>query len=220
MNKTVELVKMWGEFEIMNPQASIEDFCRHTLIEVLNNKSKSVRTKKKQQPPRKDIIAMKYIKRISWLYSFYVNKAKQQLSIKKEEEFFFLNYIYQHENPRKTDVIYEYMQELTTGLSILDGLRSQGWINEVDDVEDKRSKRLLITAEGQKVLKACIEKFARVNEILFKDVSREDLLFLIELLQPIDDKFSILWKAHRSKSFAEAYLEVTGRQEMDVYQDH
>ncbi len=151
MNTTVALLNQWAEFEAQHPDATPEDFCRYFLV----------RSRKKETmeglfngelPPRTDIVMMKLIDRIARLHSIYVQIALKDLKLSHFEEFSLLSAIAQLESPRKTEVIYHTINELSTGLSLLSGLIKNRYITEYDDPEDKRSKRLRLTPKGEKLL--------------------------------------------------------------------
>jgi DNA-binding MarR family transcriptional regulator len=211
MNKTVELVTKWTAFEEQYPASDIEDFCRFLLVQKKATDGSEKLFGGKMIPPRPALILLKLLGRIMWYYSFYAEMAIEGLHIKRVEEFYFLNYIFQMKEPIKTDVIYEYMHTFSTGLSILDGLIAQGYISETDDMDDKRSKRVCLTANGEKVLSKCYERFSGVAEVLTFHMPLEDTQLCTQLLKPIDNKFTGLWKKHKGSSFTEVYKEVTGK---------
>jgi len=211
MNKTVDLVTRWTGFEEKFPGASIEDFCRKQLSQSKENKHPEKLFEGKTTAPREDIILLKLLGRITWYQSFYTEIAMEGLEIKKVEEFYFLNYIRQVGNPIKTEVIYQYVHTFSTGLYILDGLIQKGYIKETGASKDKRSKRVSITAKGQKVLAKSYERFAPVVQLLTFDLPLEDIKLCIQLLGSIDTKFDPLWKKHRGKSLSKIYEQITGK---------
>ncbi len=201
MNKTVELLNHWAEFEGKNPKASLEDFCSAYLLQNREQSNNSKLFGGQMIPPSPDLVLLKLMGRIMKISSVYMDSAMKDTGAKRLEEFYFLNYIFQMKDPRKTEVIYCNIQELSTGLAILDDLIKMGYVKEKEDVQDKRSKRLSITPKGEKVLFACYEQFAKVGNILLQDIPVDDIQLCIKLLQPIDDKFSTLWQKDKGKPF-------------------
>ncbi len=210
MNKTAELVNHWADFEEKHPDAGIEDFCSFFLI------------KGRQQdggdglfsgdfPPRADIVLTKLIDRISRLHMIYVQMALKETEINHFEEFRLMTAIANLESPKKTEVIYHTINELSTGLALLAGMKKQGYIIEQDDPGDKRSKRLLLTAKGQKALQACYEQFSKIPQILFDGVPEEDVELCIQLLKNVDIKYSQLWQLHKRGTFDEVYNNIKER---------
>ena len=201
-NKTVELVNHFAEFEETHPESSVEEFCRYYLaskktIQGLGNLFDG------EIPPRTDIIAMKLIDRISRLHMIYVQVAMKGMTIRHFEEFSLLSAIANLKTPRKTEVIYHTINELSTGLSLLSDMIKNGYINEADNQDDKRSKRLSLTPKGKKILKECYIRFSLVPEILFGEMSEEDLRLCIQLLKNVEIKFSRLWQQDRNRSLEE-----------------
>jgi DNA-binding MarR family transcriptional regulator len=209
MNKTVALLNQWAEFEAKHPDAAPEDFCRYFLV--------SCRKKETLEglfdgelPPRSDIVMMKLIDRIARLHAIYIQIALKDLKLSHFEEFSLISAIAQLENPRKTEVIYHTINELSTGLSLLSGLIKNRVIIEYDDPEDKRSKRLRLTPKGGRLLLSCYKQFSRIPEMMLMDIPKEDLEICIQLLKNVEIKYSKLWQQHKGKPFEEVFTSVTG----------
>jgi DNA-binding MarR family transcriptional regulator len=201
-NKTVELVNRFAEFEESHPESGVEEFCRYYLASKKKNEGLG-NLFDGEIPPRPDIILMKLIDRISRLHMIYIQVAMKGMSIRHFEEFSLLSAISNLRTPRKTEVIYHTINELSTGLSLLSDMKKNGYIKEQDDQDDKRSKRLSLTLKGKKILKECYMRFSRVPEILFRDMSDEDLRLCIQLLKSVEIKFSGLWQQDRNRSLEE-----------------
>jgi DNA-binding MarR family transcriptional regulator len=208
MNKTVQLVNEWASFEEQHPDAQLEDFCRYYLIQQREAQKQEPLFEGQNNPPLAHLVLGKLMGHLVKLYSFYVSLAIKDIDIRREEDFYFLNHIHRIGNPRKTEVIYAFYMELTTGLSILNGLKDLGLIEEVDDPEDKRSKRVSLTPKGEKALWDCYRQFSKVGSMLFRDMAEEDSRLCIQLLKGIEIKFRGLWQQHRSRDFEELYQEM------------
>jgi len=209
MNKTVQLVNEWGAYEANHPEASVEDFCRFYLINEREKENREQLFEGTGIPQRPELILSKLLGRIMRMFSVYAEDAIKTTGLKRADEFYFLAYIDQAKNPRKTEVIYSGIIELSTGLSILEQLKKAGFIEEKDDPEDKRSKRVNITSEGKAVLFSCYEKFRQVGDILFGEMATEDMQLCIQLLQPIDTRHISQWQQNKGKPFGETYESMT-----------
>jgi DNA-binding MarR family transcriptional regulator len=201
-NNTVELVNRFAEFEESHPESGLEEFCRYYLASK-KKKENLENLFDGEMPPRADIIAMKLIDRISRLHMIYIQVAMKRMTIRHFEEFSLLSAIANLKTPRKTEVIYHTINELSTGLSLLSDMKKNGYIKEQDNQDDKRSKRLSLTLKGKKILKECYTRFSRVPEILFRDMSEEDLRLCIQLLKNVEIKFSGLWQQDRNRTLEE-----------------
>lgn len=209
MNKTVTLVNEWAAFEEKYPNASIDDFCRHRLI---------AESKKAQQeqgqltggvvPHISSGLLLKIMGRISKINMSYQNRAMAGTGITQLEEFGMLVNIKKEKNPRKTDVIYASLFELSSGSDMLKRLKARNLIREYDDENDKRSKRIELTEEGEKAVKACGPGVARVAHMLTSDLTEDDKQLCIQLLKSIEIKYSALWQQYKGKTIDEVFEEL------------
>jgi DNA-binding MarR family transcriptional regulator len=202
MNKMVELVNRYAEFEERYPDAGIEDFCRHHIASQRNQETLG-NLFDGEMPPRADIILTKLVDRIARIHMIYIQIAMNGMKIQHFEEFSLLSAIANLKNPRKTEVIYHTINELSTGLNLLAGMKKRGWIREQANREDKRSKRLSLTPNGKKILEGCYERFSKIPEWLFKDINNEDIQLCIQLLKNVDLKFSKIWQHDKGRTLEE-----------------
>jgi len=204
MNKTVELVKLWGEFEQKHPKGSIEEFCRHCLA---HEQRKSIKGTLVGGvvPALKDGLLMKIIGRISKLNMAYANLALKGTELNQIEEFGILQTIRREKSPKKTEVIYANLFELSSGTDMLNRMKKRGLIKEYADRNDKRSKRIELTAKGEKAATACTTKIEKNAAMLMNDLADDDKELCIQLLKNIEIKFSALWTTHKNESFEEIY---------------
>ena len=207
MNKTVELVKVWGDFEQKHPQGGIEDFCRHYLAKQ-HQKNISGTLVGGVVPSFNDGLLMKIIGRISKLNMAYVNIALKGTGLNQIEEFGVLQTIRKEKDPKKTEVIYANLFELSSGTDMLNRMKKRGLIKEYANKEDKRSKRIELTSKGEKVAANAMEKIKMNATMLMKDLSNDDKELCIQLLKNIEIKFSALWQKHKGKEFEEIYKEL------------
>src|SRR5688572_20844670 len=141
MNKTVELVNNWAEFEAKYPNGNIEDFCRHYLA---HQKQKKIEGPLVGGvvPSFNEGLLLKIIGRISKLNMAYANLALRGTELNQIEEFGVLQTIKKEKNPKKTEVIYANLFELSSGTDMLNRMKERGLIIEYTDQDDKRSKRI------------------------------------------------------------------------------
>jgi DNA-binding MarR family transcriptional regulator len=204
MKKIVELVNKYAEFEKSHPDTGIEDFCRYYLASK-RKKEKLGNLFDGDMPPRADIIITKLIDRIARIHMIYIQIAMKGMKINHFEEFSLLSAIANLKTPRKTEVIYHTINELSTGLNLLAAMKKRGYITERDDPDDKRSKRLSLTPKGKKILESCYERFSKIPELLFKDMKEEDIRLCIQLLKNVDLKFSKSWQHDKGSSLEEIF---------------
>jgi hypothetical protein len=196
MNKTVELVNRWGAYEQQHPNCSIDDFCRHYLASQ-NQKMAKGNLVGGVVPSLSDALLLKIIGRISKLNMAYANIALKGTELNQIEEFGVLQTIKKEKNPKKTEVIYANLFELSSG----------------PDVEDKRSKRIELTVKGKKVADTCRVKIEKNATMLMRDLTEEDKDLCIQLLKNIEIKYSALLQKHKSKDFEDIYSELMAKRE-------
>jgi DNA-binding MarR family transcriptional regulator len=205
MNQTVKIVNEWAAFEEKHPGSSIADFCRFFLAQNREKEINIVLFQGGVTPLETDQVLLKLVGRIYRIAEIYVKGALKGMGIEKPEAFYFLNYIFYVKNPKKTEVIHANFVELTTGLAILEQLKKSAYIEEKDDADDKRTKRLNITAKGEKLLQNCLPPFQKASDFMFGDLPDEDRQLCIQLLKTVDDKHSDLWQRFKGRPFDEAY---------------
>lgn len=206
MNNTVILVNEWADFELKHPGANIDDFCRHRLISTGKQAQKNAGLLTGGViPPISAGLLLKVIGRIHKLNMNYQNKALEGTGLKQVEELGILLSIQQEKNPRKTDVIYANLFELSSGSDMMKRLEERLLIREYTDKNDKRSKRIELTLAGEKVIELCMLKVAKVAQMITNDLTEDDKLLCIQLLKGIEMKFSALWQQHRRKTIDEVY---------------
>lgn len=199
MNKTAELVKLWAEYETHYPEAGIDDFCHYFLIHE-REKHHAINFSDSPMPPNKSSIVIKMLGRIVKLHSTYALIALKECGLSSFDEFLYLSSILNDTNPKKTVVIYANFNELSSGLLIIDRLKNKELVYEQEDNEDKRSKRLTLTAKGQAVLLICYQKIRLINDMFFKDMPEDDMQLCIQMLAPIEAKFASKWLVDKGKS--------------------
>jgi len=212
MNKTVQLVNHWSDFELKHPAGSIADFCRYFLAHQNKEEEQDGPLVGGVVPFIKAGLLLKIIGRISKLNMSYANIALEGTGLNQIEEYGILQTIKKEKSPRKTEVIYANLFELSSGTDMLNRMQKRGLIKEYADKEDKRSKRIELTAKGEKAIKLSSEKIIRNATMLLHSLAEEDQELCIQLLKGIEIKLSEQWQRHKGKSFDEIYTELMAGQ--------
>lgn len=207
LNKTVELVNLWAEFEAKYPEGSIEDFCRYTLIRERESRQ-SGEMMGGVIPPHPNAALLKLIGRIHKLNAAYANSALEGTGLNQLEEMGMLLTILQIKNPRKTEVIYSNLMELSSGTDMLNRLKNRGLLSESADKEDKRSKRLRLTPAGMAVIDRCMIRLAMMARMMTRDMPEEDQQLCIQLLRNMEIKLAARWVQDKGRDFDEVYKEL------------
>jgi DNA-binding MarR family transcriptional regulator len=206
VNKTVELVKLWGDYEAKHPDCSLEDFFRHQLA--LTAKEEKQAVPSWQLHPGINGKLMIMIRRIGKYHMVYSNKALEGTGLDQIEEFGILVTIYNQVNPIKSEAIYNNIIELSSGTNMLNRLKKRGLINEYPDKEDKRVKRLKLTTKGEETLNRAKVRVSQVAKLMVNPLTEEDKQLCMHLLSPINEKFAGTFQKIKAKTFDEVFDEM------------
>lgn len=204
MNKTVALVNEWADFEQHHPDADIADFCRHYLISQ-REKDKRIPLEGGDIPWNINGLLLKMMGRINKLNVIFAAKALEGTGIDQLEEFGMLLTVRRLKTPRKTEIIYSNIFELSSGTDMLNRLRKKGFIKEHADKEDRRSKRISLTAAGEKIIDVCADRIKKCAGMMLAEMNEDDITLCTQLLKNVEIKFAALWQQNRSASFQELY---------------
>jgi DNA-binding MarR family transcriptional regulator len=206
MNKTVELVALWGDYEARHPDCTIEDFFRHQLSIPAKEEKQTVPSW--QLHPGINGKLMILIRRIAKYHMVYSNKALEGTELDQIEEFGILVTIYNEVNPIKSEAIYNNIIELSSGTNMLNRLKKRGLIAEHDDIDDKRVKRLKLTDKGLETLDKAKIRVSEVARMMVNELSEEDKQLCVQLLGPVSKKFDGTFQRFRNRAFADIFEEM------------
>ena len=209
-NKIQELVARLEEFEQKTGSEDLADFGRWLSCTAqeepanippagISAETTPHMTFYKQMPQPRQFLTL--LSRAARFLDFYLKKAFEELEITSRLEFQFLISIQEMKNPRKTDVIYFNLVELSTGVETLKRLQKSGLIRDFADESDKRIKRLALTPEGSKVLTAALEKFKRLDDLANSFGSDGSWQEFIPSLMWFNDFHNEVYHKHKDKPF-------------------
>lgn len=205
-NKTVELVNRWHVYQQKHPNATLTDFFRYSLTEEEQRPALKGEDLYSKMPP--DARLSRCIGRVYRFQSMYARKALSELDFKNLDDFLYLNTISRMGNPKKSEVIYENISEFSSGTEIIKRLIRLGLVKESEDTEDRRSKRLIVTPKGKKILMKCYEKMHEVSSMALSCLSRDDKELMFSLLLPVDILHTNLHEKIRNKNISEIKQEI------------
>ena len=103
-----------------------------------------------------------------------------------QDEFIFLINLKAFGPLSKMELIRRNIQEKPSGMLIINRLIQQGWVEQRDSETDKRSKIILISAKGLKVLEGQMDKIRQATQIVAGNLSYGEKLELIRLLNKLE----------------------------------
>jgi DNA-binding MarR family transcriptional regulator len=206
VNNTVELVKLWGAYEEKYPKGTLEDFFRYQLA--ANAVKPEIKPEYEGQliPDLNGRLVI-LLRRIGKFHIAYSNKALEGTGLDQMEEFGILVTIYRQKNPIKSEAIYNNIMELSSGTNMLIRMKKRGLVTEYADPDDKRVKRLELTKKGEEVLFKAKDIVLKVAHMMVNELSDNDKQLCIQLLTPIDKRFSGAFQKQKNRPFEEIYLE-------------
>ncbi|MDB5286461.1 MAG: hypothetical protein JWR05_1410 [Mucilaginibacter sp.] len=205
MNKTVELVKLWGDFEMQYSEGTLEDFFRYQLAEKVKG-APTVAPEGKIVPDINGRLVI-LLRRIGKFHMLYSNKALEGTDLDQIEEFGILVTIYNMGNPIKSETIYNNIIEISSGTNMLIRMKKRGLVAEYADQDDKRVTRLKVTPKGEETVLLAKDKVLQVAHMMMHNLSNDDKQLVIQLLMPVDKRFSGKFQKQKNKSFEEIYKE-------------
>jgi len=205
MNKAVELITLWGAYEEQNPKATIADFCRHQLS-LTKPRQLSMPAGGQLQPDINGQLVI-LIRKLGKFHVMYSNKALEGTGLDQIEEFGILVIVFNKKNPMKSEVIYDNLLELSSGTNMLIRLKKRGMISEDADQEDKRITRLRLTPKGEKALIKAKVQVLKVAGMMVAGLTEKEKQACIDLLTPLNERFSSIFQRQKNKPFEEIYRE-------------
>ena len=202
MNKLVQLVNLWAEFEAQNPEAEIKDFCLDFILKDYQEKKPSFITINGQ--------LASLTGKLSKYASFYSKKALEKFSLNNIEDWVYLMRLREMGTPRKSELIYDMISEFPSGIDVIKRLVKMGFVLEFPDVEDKRSKRLQITPSGIEILVKSLPWMEKISDMAFNKLQESEKILLIELLSRLNSFHKTHYMNVRSSSIEEAYEVLVG----------
>lgn len=198
MNKTVEIVQEWVDFEAKNPAGTLKDFCRNFLSETGKNKSMT-EDLSGSADCQLTYSLTKTINRLSKLWMYFTLHAMKPMGLSSFDEFVFLYTTDYVKSIRKKDLIYMHFIEISSGLLVIDRLIKKGFLEEKTNDQDKRSKQVWLTTKGKDTLKACDVVLSKVAERLYGEMPEKEMQLCIQYLAPIENSIAQKW--HQIKKF-------------------
>jgi DNA-binding MarR family transcriptional regulator len=117
----------------------------------------------------------------------YVKKALEGTPLQTAEDFTCLAILFTHTDMSKGDLISRNLQEKTSGTEVIRRLISAGLVQQWNNDQDKRGKRISITQEGRQLLFSVFEEMNHVGKMVTGELKLSEKLMLQHLLQKLED---------------------------------
>lgn len=120
-------------------------------------------------------------------YKLYSRKVLLDSDLVSMDGHTFLSALSDTESMRRMDLIRSNFMEASSGNEVIKRLLKKGFIEEFDDPDDKRVKRVRVTEKGRQAYLATLPPIRKVIEIMAGKMSVERKVLLISLLDELND---------------------------------
>ena len=116
----------------------------------------------------------------------YTRMALQDSALTSLDDFVLLVSLTEAESMKKGELISHNLMEYPTGIGIINRLIKHGLIRELEDEEDRRSKRVMLTQQGKDELLSLFDQMHLSAQILTGDLDNQTKIELLTLLTHLD----------------------------------
>lgn len=176
-----ELVEAWTGMSQTNPDLDLASFCTLWL-----EKHRTERIQSTFQGMSIEASLSGLLGRLAKYATYYSKRALEPFEIRSIEDWVYLAKLLEMGSPTKSELIVEMVSEFPSGIDILKRLVRQGWVEVFPDEQDRRSKRVRITAAGRMKLFETFQRMEDVANLAFQALSLEEKTYLFNLLHKLD----------------------------------
>ena len=120
-------------------------------------------------------------------YRAYAKDALNDSDLSSPEGFSFLYHLNLVDSYRKMELIKMHHLEPPSGIEVLKRLLKRGFIEEFDDPDDGRAKRISITESGKRKINDILPKMEQVFSKMAADMSTSEKMHVISFLRNMND---------------------------------
>ncbi|MXV37819.1 winged helix DNA-binding protein [Flavobacteriaceae bacterium Ap0902] len=119
------------------------------------------------------------------------------------EDFTYLYRLMDYDSLTKMQLIDKNGQEKQTGLEIIKRLIKHGLIDEFQDPDDGRSRRLTVTKKGKKVFKESMKEVTLTSKVLGGNLTVKEKETLLNLLIKLNHFHEVVYTKHKDSTIQE-----------------
>lgn len=135
------------------------------------------------------------------LYRFakhYMKKAFVGKEIKTIDEFGFLASLLKQKSLTKNELINQHLLETSSGSEILKRLIKNGLVQEIQDENDKRAKRVSLTDKGKATIFGSFDEMHKISEIIIGNLTEKELKQALEVFNKLTYFHQHIYESDRS----------------------
>jgi DNA-binding MarR family transcriptional regulator len=212
MSRLIELISAWEQFVALHPLGNKEDFAKWLLTGSTGTQSGAVLPNPdepvfhgddpefdKYQGKQKTSMQGAYlVARLSQYVHHYAKPLMKKHGLHSLDDFGYLQNVRFFTHITKSKACELMLQEVTTGMDIINRLIKNGFIRETINIEDKRQKLLELTEKGNAALDNMFVDFLQLPDTL-GDLSETDRATLLQWLMQLDVYHDGVVKRHIKK---------------------
>jgi DNA-binding MarR family transcriptional regulator len=120
-------------------------------------------------------------------YKLYCKEALTNSKINTPDEYSFLYHLSLVDSFRKMELIHIHLLEAPSGIEVIRRLLKKGFIEEFEDKEDKRAKRVKITNEGRAETEKLTPEMKNVYSKMAANMSSKQKIHMIAFLKELNN---------------------------------
>ena len=202
LHELLDLVERYEEFR-GNAEQSMSNFLRFA--------DQSLEQQKSSEEPKTGIRSQAFLntmiaRDISFVYRYmrcFVRKAIKDTPLQTIDEYSYLITLMAKGEMTKTELNNYNVVEKTSGSEIIRRLLKRGLISQTRNLQDKRSLLLNITPKGREVVKELLPRMQQSSDILLRDLSWDQKIFLHSLHEQLYESNHPLFLNERDTDLAE-----------------
>lgn len=148
-------------------------------------------------------IASSSIGKMGRYIDFYTKKVMPHTDLGTMDEFTYLILLLQTDSLTKSELIQQNIHPITSGTEVIKRLIAKQFIEQFDDILDKRSVRVRISQSGKVALMNAYKELRMISKIATSPLSNSDLIQLVSLLKKLDTFHEEIYKASKTNSMEE-----------------
>ena len=123
-------------------------------------------------------------------YKTYCKEALVDTEINSPDEYSFLYHLSLVDSFRKMELIHIHLLEAPSGIEVIKRLLKKDFIEEFDDPDDKRAKRVRITEKGKQETERLTPNMKQVYSKMTAEMSFKEKTHVISFLRELNDYHS------------------------------
>lgn len=176
----IELINLFSDFQKQTGRVDLIGFSVW-----LNQKTATSSIDTKQEVDINRTLVW-LVHRLAKIFKWYAKSTLNKYGLVSMDEYFILTSVEQLGNPSKTEVYSNTISDINAGTQMMKRLLDAGMIKESIDSQDRRVRRVQITAKGKKVKEGFFKESEADLKLKGGNLTYDEKLMLIKTLQRLE----------------------------------